>query len=162
MIVYPVPNPEAEQSVIGLRSIEILVPGHGYPAPTAKRRGTFKKREGLVESPGLTAEMAVEALREGRFDHFSRLLCELERLVPSRDEVRQHLVTAGLPLAYLEKAAEAAKKGRAEEAAHLHARACSYVDADEVAVLTEENRLSFIVLRPAEEPRPARGYSLAG
>jgi hypothetical protein len=105
-----------------------------------------------VESARGTAEHAVQALRDGDFDLYNSYLDELERLLQWRkDEVRKHLLDAGIHVAYLEQAQAAAQEGNEQRVRTCLLKAVAYVGESEVAVLVEEYRLSFSVQQPEQE-----------
>lgn len=98
---------------------------------------------------------------------YNEYLIELERSCHSREELK-YLITRAeaivLPplmprvLRVLKRAAKSARRGEGERCEQLHALACRMVGKAEVASLSEEHRLSFIVQRPIEEPKPSFSY----
>jgi hypothetical protein len=114
-----------------------------------------------VESARGTAELAVQALRDGDYDLYNSYLVELERLLQSRcDEVRKHLLDAKVHVAYLEQAQAAAQEGNELRMRTYLRKAVAYVGESEVAVLVEEYRLSFSVKQPEQVRlyQPRRGF----
>lgn len=115
-----------------------------------------------MESASEIARYAVEALREGHLEHYGRYLLELEQMLGSgAAEVHQHLVDAGLPLAYLQKAAMAADSGDKEATDRFLLRAADYIEPDEITALAEMHRLSFVVQAPLDlvSPQTRLGFA---
>jgi hypothetical protein len=103
-----------------------------------------------MDSAHFTARLAVEALDQGDLDGFNDHLCDLERFCSSAD-VRQHIISAGAPLACLREASRAAAEGDKGRMTRFRQKAVRYVGEDEVTALIEEHRLSFAV-QPQNDP----------
>ncbi len=110
-----------------------------------------------MRTPNGLAREAVAALEAGDHDTYCGLLTELERKFGSGTSapdplVRDLLIEAGVALAYLKQAAQAAHEGREEDFRKYYRKACVYVGQSEAITLAEEHRLSFIITRPVAEP----------
>lgn len=102
-----------------------------------------------MESHSDIAESAVQCLDEGYIDSFMRLVVDLEQAVGGRG-VRKHLARAGIAGVYLKKASESAAEGDKQASERYLGLARRYVDENEIAALTEENRFNYSVV-----PEPA-------
>ncbi len=99
-----------------------------------------------MESPIEIARMAVEALEEGRLDHFCQLVIELENVVGNTQKLKRYLTSAGVGDAYLKRGHEAALQGKSDVAKRFYESACLYVGAEEAAARAEELRFCFAAI----------------